>query len=454
MESLHRGIQTIIPDYQPASDETLAQYAVDGVVPQAVVFPDTVERVSGIVRLANQMGLSVVPRGGGTKIGIGRPPARVDIVLSLDRLNALLEYEPADLTATVQAGLRFADLQAHLSERGQFLPLDPPYANACTIGGVIATNASGPLRWTYGTARDLVIGTKVVQADGTVVKAGGKVVKNVAGYDLNKMYIGSLGTLGVLVELTLKLQPRPEAGRAILGRFPFITTAVDTAFKVLDSNVAPSFLELMNPVPIAILARRVGGGLGDAGFPLIIGATGPSETVSWQIAEAENLCHRAGAVQVIALSGPLYRTAMELIREFPTGQIVPQGMAQGVVCRASVVPSDVGRLYQIAEDRSQKLGIGCAMLAHFGNGALVFVFFQDRPFEGERLETLVSIIQQLSAAATEFSGHFIVESAPIALKERLDVWGPPRGDWPLMKALKDRFDPLRVLNPGRFIGGL
>lgn len=453
-DSLHRGIQTIIPEYQSVSDERLAQYAVDGVIPRAVVSPTHVDQVSGLVRLAAQMGLSVIPRGGGTKMSLGLPPARADIVLSLDRLNAILEYEPADLTATVQAGIRLADLQAHLSDRGQFFPLDPPYATVCTLGGVIATNASGPLRLIYGTGRDLVIGTKVVQADGTVVKAGGKVVKNVAGYDMNKLYIGSLGTLGILVELTLKLQPRPEAGRAVIGRFPFLTTAVDTASRVLDSNIAPSFLELMNPVPIAILARRAGGGLGDAGFPLIIGATGPSETVNWQIAEAEKLCHQVGAVQVVTMSPQLYRAAIDLIREFPTGQIVPPGMMPGVVCRASVVSSDVGRLYQLAEDRSQKLGIGCAMLSHFGNGALVLVFFQDQPFDGERLETLVSIIRQVSAAAAEFGGALTVEAAPLAVKERLDVWGLPRRDWALMQTLKHRFDPQRVLNPGRFVGGL
>ncbi|MBI4553216.1 MAG: FAD-binding oxidoreductase [Candidatus Latescibacteria bacterium] len=453
--SLDRGIQAIIPAYQPASDETLAQYAVDGIIPQAVVSPENVEQVSEIIRLAGRMGLSVIPRGSGTKMGLGLPPSRADIVLSLDRLNKVLEYEPADLTATVQAGIRLTDLQTQLGEHGQFFPIDPPYGDACTLGGVIATNASGLLRWTHGTARDLVIGTKVVQADGTVVKAGGKVVKNVAGYDMNKMYIGSLGTLGIIVELTLKLQPRPEAGRAVLARFPFITTAVDTAFKGLDSPIAPSFVEMANPVPVAILARRAGGGLGDAGFPLIIGAIGPSETVNWQIAEAEKLCHQAGAVQVVTMSPQLYRTAIDLIREFPTGQIVPQGMrAPGVVCRASVLPSDVGRLYQIAEDRSQKLGVGCAMLSHFGNGAVVFVFFQDQPFEGERLEILVSIIRQLSAAATEFGGHLTVESAPLAVKQRLDVWGARPSDWGLMRALKDRFDPSRVLSPGRFVGGL
>lgn len=452
--SLHEGIRKILADYVPADENTLAEYAVDGALPQAIVKPDRVEAVSEIVRFASRHRLTIVPRGGGTKMDLGLPPERVDLVLSLERLNRVIEYAPADLTVTVQAGMRFADLQAHLGQQRQFLPLDPPYMDGCTLGGVLSTNASGALRWTYGAARDLVIGVRVVQADGTVVKAGGKVVKNVAGYDLNKMYIGSLGTLGILVEATLKLQPLPETGQAIIGRFPFVSTVMDTAFRVLESDIMPGFLEMANPVPVAILARQAGGGLGDAGFPLIIGAFGPAETVEWQMAEAEKLCQQVGAVQVIPLKDNLYQMATALIREFPTGQVVPRGMLPGVVCQASVVPEDIGRLYQLAEDRCQKKGIGCAMIAHFGNGAVTFVFFQEQSFDEVRLNVLASILEELTATTMTMGGTFIIERAPLELKERLGVWGPPRGEWAIMKTLKERFDPGRVFNAGRFVGGI
>ena len=453
-EQLHRGIQEILVDYEPANAETLAQYAVDSVVPRTVAAPDSVETLSAVVRFAAQTGFTVVPRGSGTKMGIGRIPDRVDIVLLLERLNQVIEYSPADMTVTVQAGMRFSDLQAHLAQQGQFLPLDPPHADVCTVGGVLATDTSGALRWTYGTIRDLVTGTRVVQADGTIVKAGGKVVKNVAGYDMSKLYIGSLGTLGILTEATLRLRPIPETGQAVIGRFPYISTIMDTAFKVLNSNIMPSFLEVANPVPAAILARRAGGGIGDAGFPLIIGITGPAETVEWQMVEAEELCRETGAVQVIPVKNDLYRLTTELIQEFPTGRAVPHRMLPGIVCRATVVPEDIGQLYQLAEDRCQKRNIGCGMLSHFGNGAMTFVFFQDHPFEEERLDILASILEELISNATYSGGSFTIEHAPPALKERIDVWGPPRGDWALMKMIKERFDPGRVLNPGRFVGGI
>src|ERR687883_1494657 len=147
------------------------------------------------------------------------PPRRLDQIIETTGLNRVVEYEPADLTVTVEAGMRFAELQQRLAEEGQFLALDPPAAEGATIGGVIATNASGPLRFAYGTARDLVIGTRVANPDGTLTRAGGRVVKNVAGYDLTKLYIGSLGTLGVIVELSFKLAPIPPVLSTVVGSF-------------------------------------------------------------------------------------------------------------------------------------------------------------------------------------------------------------------------------------------
>ena len=451
---LQEGLKTIISDYTPADDATLADRAIDGVIPDAVVAPDSVETLAAVIGFASEQGLKLAPRGGGTKMDLGMPPKRVDLIVSLERLNKVIEYAPADMTATVQAGIRLADLQANLAQEGQRFPLDPPHSNACTIGGVLSTNSSGALRWTYGTARDLVIGTKVVQADGTVVKAGGKVVKNVAGYDLNKMYIGALGTLGILAEVTLKVQPKPDTGQAVIGFFPFISTAVDAAQRVLDSDIMPGFIEMANTVPMASLARRAGSGSGDVGFPLIIGAFGPEESVEWQMADARKLCESMGASQVISAKDTLYDLTLELIQGIPTGQVVPRGMRPGIVCRASVPPEDLGRIYQMVEDRCRKKAIGCAMLSHFGNGAMTLVFYLDRSFDDKSLNILTPILAELTTAASDMGGSFTIDHAPVALKERISVWGTPRSDWVMMKQIKDRFDPHRTLNPGRFINGI
>src|SRR6185295_5876810 len=192
-----------------ASDD--ATFDVDGVRPGYVCTPGSVDEVSEAIEAASQIVASVIPWGGGTRMTLGFPPRAGSLVLQTERLNEIVEYEPADLTVTVQAGMRLAALQARLGAEGQMLALDPAAADRATIGGLIAANASGPLRLVYGTARDLVIGTRVVNADGVISKAGGRVVKNVAGYDLNKLYVGSLGTVGVVVELSFKLHPLPQA---------------------------------------------------------------------------------------------------------------------------------------------------------------------------------------------------------------------------------------------------
>ena len=187
----------------------LDAYNVDGRAPWAVIIPGDINQLAAVLALAHREKLAVVPWGGGTTMAMGHPPERLDLVLSLARLDRVLEHEPADLTACVQAGITMAALQAQLGSRRQWWPVDPPLAATATVGGVLASNASGPKRLLYGTARDLLIGITVVHADGAISKAGGKVTKNVTGYDMMKLYIGSLGTLAVIAEATLKLRPIP-----------------------------------------------------------------------------------------------------------------------------------------------------------------------------------------------------------------------------------------------------
>src|SRR5919109_2258530 len=222
-------------------------YRVDGRAPWAVVIPGDVDQVGAVLALAHREGLAVVPWGGGTTMALGHPPERLDFVLSLARLNRVLAHEPADLTATVQAGITIAALSAGLGRRRQWWPLDPPLAAAATVGGVLATNTSGPKRLLYGTARDLLIGITVVHADGTISKAGGKVTKNVTGYDMMKLYTGSLGTLAVIAEATLKLRPLPPGQQLIWSTFASREAAAETAQRLLAEGLLPNAVELVNP---------------------------------------------------------------------------------------------------------------------------------------------------------------------------------------------------------------
>ncbi len=503
-ELLHSRLGSLVEGYEPASRETLASLAVDGVVPSAVVAPGSVESLSATVKMASDQGYAIVPRGGGTRMDFGHPPTRADIVVSLERLNRIVAHEPADQTATVEAGITMAGLQAGLGKRGQYLPLDPPHGDAGTLGGVLATNASGVLRASFGTARDLVIGLRVVQADGTVVRSGGRVVKNVAGYDLNKMYIGSLGTLGILAEVNLKLQPLPEAGRIIVGGMPGLTAAAECAFRVMDSEIMPSFLELANPATGALLTNEVGEEATDGGgtvavhgagvdggtmavpsagvdggtvavhgagvdggssgsndpnggvgrhFALVAGMVGPEETVDWQSSECEKLFREMGAVRIVRVDGDGYRRFLDGMRAFPSGRLVPPGMGPGLTCRAGVTPDGVEALFRMADEGCRRLSIGCAMLSHFASGHAAFVFYRDGTFQVPHLDGLADLIGELRSVA-EQQGVFVVEHAPAALKERVGAWGSTRGNRHIMEMLKHRFDPKGTLNPGRFTDGI
>ncbi len=217
----HPGYALGMPDLPDLSKLTAAlpssvlsfdggeMYAVDGMTPSVVVKPTSQAEVAAAMGAANAAGAAVVPFGGGTQQGLGMPPERYDVALDLRQIESVVEYEAADLTITVEAGMRLSALQRLLAEKGQWLPLDPPVSDEATIGGVLATNASGPARFSRGTGRDLVIGMTVATAQGEIVKSGGRVVKNVAGYDLAKLHIGALGTTGVILQVSLKVSPLP-----------------------------------------------------------------------------------------------------------------------------------------------------------------------------------------------------------------------------------------------------
>ena len=475
-EVLHSRLGSLVDGYAPASPEALASHAVEGVVPSAVVAPGSVESLAATVQMASDLGYAVIPRGGGTKMDFGHPPSRADIVVSLERLNRIVAHEPADQTATVEAGITMAGLQAGLGKRGQYLPLDPPHGDAGTLGGALATNASGVLRTAFGTARDLVIGARVVQADGTVVRSGGQVVKNVAGYDLNKMYIGSLGTLGILAEVNLKLQPLPAAGRLLIGTMAEIGEAAECAFRVMDSEVMPSFLEVASPATRVLLTGEAAGlGAGsrandiragsrtnsgrdgtlrdDRDFAVVAGMIGTDETVDWQAGECERIFRDSGAAAVMAVDGDGYRRVLDGMRAFPGGGLLPQGMGPAVTCRAGVTPDGVEALFRLADEGCRRLSIGCGLLSHFASGHVAFVFYRDGTFRESDYDGLASLIETLRNASEE-QGVFVVEHAPAALKERVGVWGSTRGNRHIMEMLKKRFDPKGTLNPGRFVDGI
>ncbi len=422
------------------SADDLRRFAVDGVTPQVAALPASVEDVAALLKLAGERQLAVLPVGGNTEPALGQPPERYDLALCTARLNALLEHEAADLTCSVQAGMTLADLQQRLATRGQFLALDPPDNEHTTIGGILATNASGPQRLRYGAARDLVIGLRIVLGDGTITRSGGKVVKNVAGYDLNKLYIGSLGTLGVIVEANFKLIPRPEHQETLLVAFEDASAAMETVIALLSSVVTPTALELLDPAAQQGLPEQIRQMLPGSGYLLAISFSGVAKAVTRQLADARATAARHNVNPRGNLEGTLHDAFWNAVR---AQQIGP------VVCKVALLINDVAPFLAAGQTICQQHQLASSAIAHAGSGV---IYLQLQPTDA--VDRLAAAIGQLRARALKGRGSLVITHAPTALKAQINVWGEARPDLRLMETLRQKFDPANTLVKGRFVGGL
>jgi glycolate oxidase FAD binding subunit len=387
-------------------------FAIDGLRPGLAVSPSRPADVAEALKLATESAGVVVPWGGGTQKSLGTPPERFDLALDLRRLNRVVEYEPADLTVTVEAGMRLSELQRLLGERGQWLPLDPPLPDAATIGGILATNACGPTRHSRGTARDLVIGMSVVLANGDIVKSGGRVVKNVAGYDMAKLQIGALGTLGVILQATFKVSPLPQqtltcGAVAMLDRVVALTAHID---------------EARLPVQALVLMKEAGA----LDWTLLVRFAGGNAAVE----RARN--------DFVAAAGDI---ALLSESEADAAWSIPAALHQSQVCvRAGVLPVKTSELAAFFAAQ------GAGMTAYPSVG-IVNCSWADRGLGA-------SILKEGRRKAIESGGSLVIERAPSDLKREVDAWGEPQADFELMLRLKREFDPARTLNRGRFLGGI
>lgn len=417
--------------------ENRQQFAIDGLRPQETIYPETIEQVSEALKAANEQGHAIVPVGRGAFLHLGGMPRRYDLALSLQRLDHIVDYQPTDMTVTVEAGMALARLQEILGENGQWLPMDPPSPEQTTIGGVIAANLSGPVRLSQGTIRDFLIGLKVVQADGTVIKGGGRVVKNVAGYDLPKLYCGSFGTLGVIVEATFKVRPRPEAQAVLSLTFPSAAQTMELTLRLMGSELQLSFLELANFDPLEEE--------GKAGtYRLVVGFAGITEEVAYQCARIRELSE-SGEPTIAEWQAGNEHTLVQVLRDFP---VAGEAMLR---CKASLLPTRVATFCQDLEEEAGSRGLAVRLLARAGNG---IVYSRFLPSTHVSPEKLLSLVDWLRILAKKLEGYVVVEAIDPALKERVDVWGHVGGAFPLMKRLKETLDPQGILNPGRFVGGI
>ncbi len=426
-------------------------YAVDGFVPQAVTCPAAVEELSEIMRLASAERLAIVPWGSGTKIGLGNIPARVDLVVGLARLNRVIDYEPADLTATFQGGAPLVAVQASLRQQGQFLPLDAPYPQHATIGGILATNSSGPRRARYGSARDLVIGVRIVHADGTITKGGAKVVKNVTGYDMNKLYIGSLGTLGIIAEATFRIYPLPAVEWTWLASFPTGESAAAAVAGLLHSTIIPSRVELLSPLAAQSVGRQAGLSLANGRFVLAASVASVPEAVDAQIGAMKKIGEQHGSGSGVLAEGEAQEAFWRAVGSFGA-QNGKEGI--GAALQANVVPTKVVETIRRGEAIAGSVGLASVAVSEAASGIVRLHWNGDAGAPDGAAPLMAQAIEDFRAAVTGDGGSLVVLAAPTSVKRTVDVWGPVGKALPLMRSLKEQFDPKRILNPGRFVGGI
>ena len=434
--------------------EQLGDYAVDGVTPEAAVFPETVEGTSQVLSYAAREGSMVVPWGSGTQMALGNRPRGVDLVLGLSRLNHMLFHEPGDLVASVEAGITLNALQEVLANKEQFLPLEAPSPSRATVGGILAANASGPSRLAYGTARDWLIGVKVVGSDGTISKSGGRVVKNVTGYDLNKLYIGSLGTLGVIAEATFKVAPIPHDRRTLVAAYPSLSAALESAHELLRQNFTPQALHVVSGEVMARLAGLAPMAASEAALLALM--AGRSVAVTRKADESARVMERGGTRGVESLSNDEGAALWQAITNLgwteeissPTGSC-PKGLPC-LAAKISILPSQVADFLAMADS----LGgppLRQGIVADVGSGLVRLLWWTQEGFP-ITLEDTEDLIGRLSRGVGHHAGHVVVERCPLEVKSKIDVWGEPIESMLIMRRIKQELDPEGILNPGRFVG--
>ena len=436
--------------------EFCAKFAVDGVVPSAVARPASSAEVVEIVRFAKIEKLALIPCGNCTKLGIGMPPARYDIAIEMTALNQIAYYDPGDLTLSIDAGMNLTQLADALAQQQQFIPLAVPFFDECTVGGTIASNIGSSLRPGYGSARDFLLGAEFVNGAATFTKSGGRVVKNVTGYDLHKLLIGSLGTLGAITRLNFRTFPLPQRYGYLVSAFSSVDSVVRFQAMVSKSPLTPSPFDILGPEAAQRVAEFkdnrdpappswfTGGA-----WHVCIGFEG-TETIlrrySSELAQYAQQCgasnyHLLEKFDEKSLRGGLRELVSLLSRSGPAATIFRINVFPGF-------PADLAALSALAAQFS----IPCCVFAN-SSGPLYFALAPN-DLDDKTISSLAHIASTVFDYAAAHNGSASILFCPTALKRVVNIWGPTRNDAALMRRVKNAFDPETLFAAGRFVGGL
>ena len=476
-ELVERLAEIVGEAFVKTKPETLSMYMVDKVSPKAVIFPKDTEQVSEVVQLANRENIAIIPCGNRTKMAIGNPPARLDVVVCTSRMNHMIDVDTSNLTITVESGVKFRDIQARLatqedrcylplddlvteadevicsdrSHSGCFLPIDPSHADSATIGGIIAANSSGSRRLLYRNIRDSILGVRMVAPTGEILGSGGKTVKNVSGYDVSKLAVGSMGSLGIICEMTLKLLPLPEKMETLLisfGSFSHVSSFIEEVF---ETHLLPAGVDVMNHEAYSHLNMDGIPDFGSNSYVSAIAIEGFEQAVDRMRTEIMGMAEANGA---------RYDARLQEERHLPFWLAVSNldaaladSGADLVKAKLNYPISEWRGIVESVENTFSDADLDYTLQVHAGDG-ICLPRLLILPNDAEAMDRGMRAMNSLLARCREVGGNLVIEGAPTEVKDRLKIWGEAGSDFVVMRRIKEQIDPSGIMSPGRFVGGL
>jgi glycolate oxidase FAD binding subunit len=432
-----------------ADSASLAAYDVDGRRPSAALLPNSVAEVAEILRFASAEHLAVVPVGGKTHLHIGMPPHRYDLALDVSGMNRILAYEPRDLTLGVEPGIAYADLDRNLREKGQFLPLSPPFPERATLGGIVMAAADAPFRYVHGTSKDFLLGLEFVTGEGVVSKSGGRVVKNVTGYDLHKLLIGSLGTLAVITRLNFRTFPLPSALRMFVAAFADSSGAFALCQALMKSPLQPRVLEVLDPGAARLFDRPGVGFLGQDSWCVVVEAAGQEAVLRRNERDLALMSREAHAAGFTSLDHPQREELFGCLCEF--SPLAFRATSAATIFRIAALPSSMPMLVTEIRKIAERHALDCAILIRALS--VVHVAFLPPATPGLFPE-LISGARELMTLCEASQLAPMIERCPLQIKQAVGIWPRAGSEQDVAQRLKNVFDPQRILAPGRFRGGI
>jgi glycolate oxidase FAD binding subunit len=439
-----------------AAEPELREYAIDGMVPGAIVRPASAQEAAEVARFAITEKLAIVASGSRSKLDLGMPPARYDLALDMTGLHEIAHFDPGDLTLSVDAGMPLRQLARMLAEKGQFLPLAVPCCETSTVAGALASGIDSTLRKQYGTPRDFLIGAEFVDGKGALCKSGGRVVKNVTGYDLHKLLIGSLGTLALITRLNFRTFTLPQAHGGQVACFSNLEGASAYRDAIEKSGLPLANLETLSPEMVAQTAAvlretsaEFAGRLDPAKWCVYASFEGNEAVVPRIARDLQKLANEAAAAGSEILDAASDAHLGGILREaFDWLRWASPAVALFRIALPQSNPGDLANLLRVAQDSSLR-----AALLVRAAGIVHFTLFVESENESA-LHALENAAARVFSLAGAGHGHATLLHAPSKLKSRVNVWGPNRADLGMMRHVKHSFDPRNIFAPGRFVGGI